>query len=275
MAGIVADQGSASCPQSRTLADLLDEMAARQPAREFIVGGATRLTYAEARARVRRLAKGLHQLGVRRGDKVALLLDNRAEWLLIDFAVTLLGATLVPISTWSRPRELGYVLSHCDATTFITVDRFMGNDYLAMLAEVGEPGSSRLPQLRRVVVRRRRDAPRTRCRLRRRSGTSGAGVGDADTRRLPARGEPRRRGVHSLHVGDDVDAEGGAAPAPRPHREPVEYRRAPAPGPRRSHVDGDLAVLELRLPERAPRRHDARGLRRPARSVRRGGRRSS
>src|SRR6185295_1358043 len=151
MAGIVADQGSASCPQSRTLADLLDEMAARQPAREFIVGGATRLTYAEARARVRRLAKGLHQLGVRRGDKVALLLDNRAEWLLIDFAVTLLGATLVPISTWSRPRELGYVLGHCDATTFITVDRFMGNDYLAMLAEIGEPGSSRLPQLRRVV----------------------------------------------------------------------------------------------------------------------------
>jgi fatty-acyl-CoA synthase len=141
----------ASCPQSRTLGDLLDEMAARQPAREFIVGGATRLTYAEARARVRRLAKGLHQLGVRRGEKVALLLDNRAEWLLIDFAVTLLGATLVPISTWSRPRELGYVLGHCDATTFITVDRFMGNDYLAMLAEIGEPGSSRLPQLRRVV----------------------------------------------------------------------------------------------------------------------------
>ena len=48
-----------ACPESRTLADLLDEMAARQPAREFIVGGATRLTYAEARARVRRLAKGL------------------------------------------------------------------------------------------------------------------------------------------------------------------------------------------------------------------------
>src|ERR1700675_3699126 len=126
-------------------------MAARQPEREFIVGGATRLTYAEACTRVRRLAKGLHQLGVRRGEKVALLLDNRAEWLLIDFAVTRLGATLVPISTWSRPRELAYVLGHCDATTFITVDRFMGNDYLAMLAEIGEPGSSRLPQLRRVV----------------------------------------------------------------------------------------------------------------------------
>lgn len=149
MSGEVMRAGE--CPRSRTLPDLLDEMAARRPAREFIVGGETRLTYAETRARVRRLAKGLYQLGVRRSDKVALLMDNRVEWLLVDFAVTLLGATLVPISTWSRARELGYVLNHCDATTFITIDRFLGQDYLAMLAEIGAPGSDRLPQLKRVV----------------------------------------------------------------------------------------------------------------------------
>jgi fatty-acyl-CoA synthase len=149
MSGDVMRAGE--CPRSRTLPDLLDEMAARRPAREFIVGGETRLTYAETRARVRQLAKGLYQLGVRRGDKVALLMDNRVEWLLVDFAVTLLGATLVPISTWSRARELGYVLNHCDATTFITIDRFLGQDYLAMLAEIGAPSSDRLPQLKRVV----------------------------------------------------------------------------------------------------------------------------
>ena len=190
MAGMVADQGSASCPQSRTLGDLLDEMAARQPEHEFIVGGATRLSYAEARARARRLAKGLRQLGVRRGDKVALLMDNRAEWLLIDFAVTLLGATLVPISTWSRPRELGYVLGHCDATTLITVDRFMGSDYLAMLAEMGEPGSSRLPLISGAWSRRRR--------ARRRAIIAlddlwdlGAGVRRRELDAVPARGEPR------------------------------------------------------------------------------------
>jgi len=138
-------------PRSRTLPQLLDEMASRQPQREFIVGAETRLSYAETRARVRRLAQGLYRLGVRRGEKVALLMNNRTEWLLVDFAVTLLGATLVPISTWSRARELAYVLNHCDAITFITVDRFLGQDYLAMLAEIGAPGSDRLPQLRRVV----------------------------------------------------------------------------------------------------------------------------
>jgi fatty-acyl-CoA synthase len=138
-------------PRSRTLPQLLDEMASRQPPREFIVGAEARLTYAETRTRVRRLAKGLYGLGVRRGEKVALLMNNRTEWLLVDFAVTLLGATLVPISTWSRARELAYVLNHCDAITFITVDRFLGQDYLAMLAEIGAPGSDRLPRLRRVV----------------------------------------------------------------------------------------------------------------------------
>ena len=58
-------------PRSRTLPDLLDEIAAREPGREFIVGAAERLSYGETRARAREVAKGLHAFGVRRGDKVA------------------------------------------------------------------------------------------------------------------------------------------------------------------------------------------------------------
>jgi fatty-acyl-CoA synthase len=141
-------RGAMEMPRSRTLPDLLDEMAARQPEREFIVGGDVRLTYARTRERAREIAGGLLRLGVRPGDKVALLMGNRPEWLLVDFAVTLLGATLVPISTWSRPRELEYVLDHCDASTLITVDRFLEQDFVAM---VGQIGAARLPKLRRVV----------------------------------------------------------------------------------------------------------------------------
>src|SRR3989475_2697786 len=146
-------------PRSRTLPDLLDEIAARDPAREFIVGGTARLSYDETRARARQVAKGLLKLGVKRGDKVARRMPNRSEWLLVDFAVTLLGATLVPISTWSRARELAYMLDDSDATTLITVERFAGQDYLDMLADLGGPGSERLPYLRRVVVVGCADAP--------------------------------------------------------------------------------------------------------------------
>jgi fatty-acyl-CoA synthase len=144
-------------PRSRTLPDLLDEIAAREPGREFIVAAAERLSYGETRSRAREIARGLLAFGVRRGDKVALLMPNRPEWLLIDFAATLLGATLVPISTWSRARELAYTLDHSDASTLITVERFGNQDYAGMLAELGGPGSPRLPKLRRLVVLERPD----------------------------------------------------------------------------------------------------------------------
>jgi fatty-acyl-CoA synthase len=163
-------------PRSRTLPDLFDEIAAREPGREFIVGGRERLSYGEARTRVRALAKGLRALGVQRGDKVALLMPNRPAWIVVDFAVTLLGATLVAVSTWSRPRELAYVLGHSDASTLITVDRFAGQDYPAMLAELGGPGSSSLPTLRRVVVARGLDSPAAFAEL----VESGSCVGDAE-----------------------------------------------------------------------------------------------
>ena len=139
-------------PASRTLPDLLDELAARQPSHELIVGGAERLTYAETRRRARQLARGLRRLGVTAGDRVALVMTNRPEWLLVDFAVTMLGATLVPISTWSRPRELEYVLAHCGVGTLITLPRLGAQRFLDAVGEMGGPGSARLPDLRRVVV---------------------------------------------------------------------------------------------------------------------------
>jgi fatty-acyl-CoA synthase len=139
-------------PASRTLPDLLEELAARQPDRELIVGSGQRLSYAQTRDRVHRLAKGLRRLGVARGDRVALVMTNRPEWVLIDFAVMSLGATLVPISTWSRPRELEYVLAHCGVGTLVTIPRLGAQHFLDAVWEMGGPGSPRLPDLRHLVV---------------------------------------------------------------------------------------------------------------------------
>jgi fatty-acyl-CoA synthase len=137
---------------ARTLPGLLDEMAARQPGHELIVGAGARLTYAETRARARDLARGLRGLGVAAGDRVALVMANRPEWLLVDFAVTMLGATLVPVSTWSRPRELEYVLAHCGVTALITEPQVGAQRFVDAVGEMGGPGSARLPALRRLIV---------------------------------------------------------------------------------------------------------------------------
>ena len=101
-------------PDAKTIPDLLDELADRYPDHEALVGGETRLSYRELREEVRRLAKGLHALGVRRGDKVGLLMGNRPEWIIADFAIALLGGTMVAINTWATARELAHVLRHSD-----------------------------------------------------------------------------------------------------------------------------------------------------------------
>jgi long-chain acyl-CoA synthetase len=62
----------------------------RTAVREFGTGRS--LTYGEWRARSRAVAGGLARLGVRRGDRVALLMTNRLEFHVVDMGVVLLGA---------------------------------------------------------------------------------------------------------------------------------------------------------------------------------------
>jgi fatty-acyl-CoA synthase len=134
-------------PESRTLPDLLDEMARRHPEREALVGSGQRYTYAALRESVRAVAKGLHVLGVRRGDKVAILMGNRPEWVIADLAITLLGGAMVAVNTWTTPRELHYVLSHSDSSVLVMADRYLRYDYAGMLGEIERP-----PLLREVLT---------------------------------------------------------------------------------------------------------------------------
>lgn len=137
----------ARMPDSRTIADLIDELAQRYPEREALVGSGERYTYRSLRSAVRRLARGLHALGVRRGDKVAILMGNRPEWLIADFAITLLGGVMVAVNTWATARELEHILTHSDARFLFCVPRFLKHDYAAMLGEL----EARLPLLERVI----------------------------------------------------------------------------------------------------------------------------
>jgi fatty-acyl-CoA synthase len=137
-------------PTSRTIPALLDEQAARFPQREALVGDTQRYSYAQLREQVRAFAKGLHALGVRKGDKVAILMGNKPEWIIADLAICSLGGVMVAVNTWVTSRELGYVLAHCDATMLITSDRFLNGDYFAMLEEL-EPLSRSMPLLRQIV----------------------------------------------------------------------------------------------------------------------------
>jgi acyl-CoA synthetase (AMP-forming)/AMP-acid ligase II len=66
-------------PVSRTLGDLVDEMAARRPAAEAIVFRDALLDYAALKTRADAFARSLLAVGVQHGDRVALLVTNRPE----------------------------------------------------------------------------------------------------------------------------------------------------------------------------------------------------
>ena len=137
-------------PASRTVASLLEEMGRRFPEREALVGGGRRYTYTQLLQSVRAFAKGLLALGVRKGDKVAILMGNTPEWIIANLAICMTGGTMVAVNTWLTARELAYVLHHSDATMLIVTGRYLRYDYFRMLAEL-EPFARSLPQLRKIV----------------------------------------------------------------------------------------------------------------------------
>ena len=200
-------------PDAKTIPDLLDELAARYPDHEALVGGETRLDYRALRAEVRRLAKGLYALGVRRGDKVGLLMGNRPEWILAAFATTLLGATMVAVNTWATARELAHVLVHSDTRFLVTVDRFLKHDYLAMLDALGREGDALAGVQEVVRVGGPAGTPGT--ALRGAVGAGGGGRRRGDRARASRRA---RRGcrLSALHLGHHGAAQGRPAPATTP-----------------------------------------------------------
>jgi long-subunit acyl-CoA synthetase (AMP-forming) len=73
------------------------------------------LTWAQLRDRVDALAGGLHQLGVRKGDTVALMFGNRPEFAIADLAVMTLGATPFSLYQTLSPEQIQYVVSDAGA----------------------------------------------------------------------------------------------------------------------------------------------------------------
>ncbi len=123
-------------PYSRNLFDLICEQADRYADRTAVISGDTRLTYRDLERRARAVAAGLAATGVRKGDRVGLLVNNRAEWVEICFGAAAIGATAVPFSTWSKRRELEFVFADSGIRALFFVDRVGEQNYAADLAEL-------------------------------------------------------------------------------------------------------------------------------------------
>ena len=128
-------------PVSDTLGNLLDELAAQHPEKEAIVFGRQRITYKNLQDKANTLACSLIDLGVKPGDRVALLAPNRPEWIIATFAIAKIGAITSAISTFSTPTELSWTLKNCSAVALITVSSFKGNNFLKAIKNLSQKNS--------------------------------------------------------------------------------------------------------------------------------------
>src|SRR5262249_39850197 len=144
-----------------TAAGMLAAVAERFADREALVATDQRITYAEMLCEAQRFARALLALGVGKGDKVALWLPNRPEWLFAQYGAAMIGAVVVALNPRYRAHELGYILGQADVTTLVLTDHLGPADFLETLGEVlpglatatpGELVLAEFPFLRRVIV---------------------------------------------------------------------------------------------------------------------------
>lgn len=117
--------------------------ALHSPAKPAVVEEGRARSFSELNARVNRLAHGLLGLGLRRGDRVAAMLTNRAEFLEATFCGRKAGLPVVPVGWRLKPREVRHILEDSDARAVI---------FDAPLAGTIREASEGLRELRHLVA---------------------------------------------------------------------------------------------------------------------------
>ena len=126
-----------------TLSEMLRGRVEQHPEKLALIFKEGRWSYAEFQREVDRVAYGFIRMGVKKGDRIALVLPNCAEFLFAVFAVTQIGAVFVPLNPQYTAEEAEYVLQHSEASIVLT-----SPELLPLIDAVRES----LPDLEQVIV---------------------------------------------------------------------------------------------------------------------------
>jgi long-chain acyl-CoA synthetase len=139
---------AATSTGSKTIADLLPLAAAKYADRVAVrhrAGDEWRdVTFAQVGEIVSEIARGLIDLGIAKGDRVALLASTRPEWSYADFAISAAGGVVVPVYPTNSPEECEWVTGNSESVAIVAEDA----EQVAKIVAVRD----RLPRLRHIVV---------------------------------------------------------------------------------------------------------------------------
>ena len=116
-----------------TVPSVLNDRIKAQPDLIAIIEGDTRLTYKEFGKRVHHTAAALQDLGIQKGEKVALIFENGIQFPVVLFAVYQVGAVPLSVNPTLKPGEIRHILSDSETVAVVVSENFRNSrlfDYL-------------------------------------------------------------------------------------------------------------------------------------------------
>ncbi len=125
------------------LIDVLKKSKEEAGNKKFLIYEKGKKTFAQFYDEVIKLSCGLKESGVKKNDKIALLLNNSPEFIISYFAIINLGAICVPLNTYLNKEEIIYILNDCGAKILIT-----SSDFKDILQDINP---NRIPSLENII----------------------------------------------------------------------------------------------------------------------------
>lgn len=132
-----------------TLPDLLSNLAEMHGDEVALVYEGEKLTFTQLEDRSSRLARGLAELGIESGDKVAVWLPNTFACVELEFALARLGAVAVAINTMYRAHEVQDILARSGARMLVLWPGFKDIDFLSIVADLD---AEQIPGLETLIL---------------------------------------------------------------------------------------------------------------------------
>jgi acyl-CoA synthetase (AMP-forming)/AMP-acid ligase II len=115
----------------QTIPEMVASAADRFGDADAVVDGPLRLTFTELVDRIRCAAGAFAELGIDKGERVAVWAPNSAEWIVAAFGVLTAGGVLVPVNTRFKPDEAGDIITRSCAKAVLVQKGFLDQDYTA------------------------------------------------------------------------------------------------------------------------------------------------
>jgi len=137
------------------LGDVLARQAIQYPNKDALIYPelGLRWSFGQLEDLAKNCARGLANLGIRKGERVALWSTNLPEWVVLFFGLAKIGAIMVTVNTLLRRHEVEYLLSQSEACTLILSKGFRDVDYVEVVYQIA-------PELRQHKAESEFDCPK-------------------------------------------------------------------------------------------------------------------